>query len=50
MTIVDTLMQLDWTRAVRFWLLVLTGVALLEAAVLLRCGIKMKAAKGNSDA
>jgi hypothetical protein len=50
MNIIDTLMQLDWTRAVRFWLLVLAGVALLEAAVLLRRGVKMKATKENHDA
>jgi hypothetical protein len=50
MTIFDTLMQLDWTRAVRFWLLVLAGVALCEAAVLLRRGMKLKAGKENNDA
>jgi hypothetical protein len=50
MNIIDTLMQLDWTRAVRFWLLVLAGVALLETAVLLRRGVKMKATEEHHDA
>jgi hypothetical protein len=50
MNVVDILMQLDWTRALRFWLLVAAGVALWEAAVLLRRGAKLKAAKENSDA
>ncbi|CAN7785468.1 hypothetical protein LJR034_008607 [Caballeronia sp. LjRoot34] len=50
MTIFDTLMHLDWTRAVRFWLLVAAAVALWEAAVLLRRGMKLKAGKENSDA
>jgi len=50
MNIVGTLMQLDWTRAVRFWLLVAAGLALWEAAVLLHRGAKLKAAKENSDA
>ena len=50
MTVIDTLMQLDWIRAVRFWLLVSAGVALLEAMVLVNRSINAKAAKENSDA
>jgi hypothetical protein len=50
MTLFDTLMQLDWTRAVRFWLLVCAGVALCEATMLLRRGLRLKAVKENSDA
>lgn len=34
MEIFHSLMQLDWTRAARFWLLVGTGVSAWNAAVL----------------
>jgi hypothetical protein len=36
MTLFDTIMQLDWTRAARMWMLVGAALATLEAAYLFR--------------
>jgi hypothetical protein len=48
MTLLSNLAQLDWSKAVRFWILVAMIIALSEAAVLVQRGIKEK--KENNDA
>lgn len=48
MMLLRELAQLDWSKAVRFWILVAMIIALCEAAVLVQRGIKEK--KENKDA
>jgi uncharacterized membrane protein YoaK (UPF0700 family) len=46
--LLSNLAQLDWGKAVQFWILVAMIIALCEAAVLVQRGIKEK--KENKDA
>lgn len=39
MTLLDTIMQLDWTRAVRMWVFVAAALAACEAAYVFRRAI-----------
>jgi len=48
MMFLSNLAQLDWSKALRFWILVAMIIALCEAAVLIQRGIKEK--KENKDA
>lgn len=48
MMLLSNLAQLDWTKALRFWILVAMIIALCEAAVLVQRGIKGK--KESKDA
>ena len=49
MTILDTFMQFDWTRAVRVWILVAAGLAAWESAYLLRRAV-FRLREGADDA
>lgn len=49
MNILETLSQLDWTRGVRFWILVAAGFAAWEAAFLFRRAILARVEKGADD-
>jgi hypothetical protein len=48
MGILDSLMQLDWTRGVRMWILVAAGIAVCEAAFLFHRAI-ISRKKGGSN-
>jgi len=48
MDILDNLMQLDWTRGARMWILLAAALALCEAAFLFRRAITNRN-KGDSD-
>jgi len=49
MTILDTLMQFDWTRAARVWVLVAAGLAAWESAYLFRRAV-LRSSEGVDDA
>jgi hypothetical protein len=49
MTILETIVQLDWARAARMWLLVAGGLAACEAAYLFH-GAFVAYGKGADDA
>ena len=48
MMLLSNLAQLDWSKALRFWIFVAMIVALCEAAVLVRRGIKEKKEKKDA--
>ena len=48
MDILDSLMQLDWTRGAKMWILLAAALALCEAAFLFRRAI-INRNKGDSD-
>ncbi|WP_161783691.1 hypothetical protein [Caballeronia glathei] len=47
MNFIDTLARLDWTRGVRFWILVAAAFAAWEAAFLFRRAVLTRAKKGG---
>jgi len=47
MNILATLTQLDWTRGVRFWILIAAAFAAWEAAFLFRRAVLTRAKKGG---
>jgi hypothetical protein len=47
MDFINTLMQLDWTRAARFWLLVAIIIAVWEAAFWIKRGFSARSTKGE---
>jgi hypothetical protein len=49
MTILDTIMQLDWTRAARMWVFVAAALAACEAAYLFRRALIAHWKKGAHD-
>ena len=49
MTILDTIMQLDWTRGARMWIFVAAALAACEAAYLFRRAIHRPLKNGAND-
>jgi hypothetical protein len=49
MNLLDLLVQADWTRAARFWILVAAGLAAWEAAVLFLRALNARLIKGGDD-
>jgi hypothetical protein len=47
MDLITVLAQADWTRALRFWLLIAAAVAAWESAHLFHAAIKVHAKKGG---